>query len=45
VFPDRRGPAARRIEDNADATDVIEMMRLNYQRNVDRHGLPADARA
>ena len=30
VFPDRRGPAARRIEDEADVQDVIRMMRLNY---------------
>ena len=32
VFPDRRGPAARRIEDEADVGDVIRMMRLNYER-------------
>lgn len=32
VFPDRRGPAARRIEDQADVDDVIELMRLGYQR-------------
>src|SRR5438045_6096068 len=31
VFPDRRGPAARRIEDEADVQDVIRMMRLNYE--------------
>jgi luciferase-like monooxygenase len=34
VFPDRRGPAARRIEDDADVTDVIELMRINYERVV-----------
>jgi hypothetical protein len=32
VFPDRRGPAARRIENDADVNDVIELMRLNYER-------------
>ncbi|HET9103906.1 MAG TPA: luciferase family protein [Solirubrobacteraceae bacterium] len=32
VFPDRRGPAARRIEGPADVQDVIAMMRLNYER-------------
>lgn len=32
VFPDRRGPAARRIETTADIQDVIALMRLNYGR-------------
>ena len=32
VFPERVGPAARRIEDDADVRDVIELMRLNYER-------------
>lgn len=45
VFPDRRGPAARRIENDADVRDAIELMRLNYQRIVERHGLPAAAPA
>jgi hypothetical protein len=27
-----RGPAARRIEDDADVHDVIALMRLNYDR-------------
>jgi hypothetical protein len=40
VFPDREGPAARRIEDAADVLDVIELMRLNYNRVIARHGLP-----
>jgi Family of unknown function (DUF5519) len=43
VFPDKVGPAARRIESEADVRDVIELMRLNYQRVVTRHGLPAAA--
>jgi Family of unknown function (DUF5519) len=32
VFPDRHGPAARRIETPSDVADVIELMRLNYDR-------------
>src|SRR4051794_33953376 len=32
VFPDKQGPAARRIEDDADVRDVIALMRLNYDR-------------
>jgi len=40
VFPDAIGPAARRIDDDEDVRDVIELMRLNYDRIVARHGLP-----
>jgi Family of unknown function (DUF5519) len=43
VFPDKEGPAARRIEDDADIRDVIALMRLNYDRVVARYGLPAEA--
>jgi hypothetical protein len=32
VFPGRQGPAARRIENEADVIDVIELLRMNYQR-------------
>jgi hypothetical protein len=32
VFPGRVGPAARRIETDDDVRDVIEMMRINYER-------------
>jgi hypothetical protein len=32
VFPGRVGPAARRIESEADVRDVIALMRLNYDR-------------
>jgi hypothetical protein len=32
VFPGREGPAARRIEDDSDVDDVIELLRLNYVR-------------
>jgi hypothetical protein len=38
VFPDKIGPAARRIESDADARDVIVLMRLNYDRAVARSG-------
>jgi hypothetical protein len=40
VFPGKAGPAARKIENEADTRDVIELMRLNYDRAVARHGLP-----
>ena len=36
VFPETEGPAARRIVDDADVRDVIELMRLNYDRAVTR---------
>jgi hypothetical protein len=32
VFPQRHGPAARRILSDRDIGDVIELMRLNYDR-------------
>ncbi len=41
VFPGRVGPAARAIENEADVEDVIRLLRLNYDRLVARHGLPA----
>jgi hypothetical protein len=37
---DSPGLVARRIDDQADVRDVIELMRLNYERIVDRHGVP-----
>ena len=43
VFPGRQGPAARRIENEEDVREVIELLRLNYDRAVDRHGVPAEA--
>jgi hypothetical protein len=39
VFPGKAGPAARRIEDDADVQEVIELMRLNYDRIVAGRGL------
>lgn len=43
VFPGRAGPGSRRIETDDDVRDVIALMRLNYDRVVERDGLPADA--
>jgi hypothetical protein len=43
VFPGKPGPAARRIEADEDVADVIEMMRLNYDRIVAAHGVPEPA--
>lgn len=34
VFPDRRGPAARRIHDERDERDVIALLRINYERRT-----------
>jgi hypothetical protein len=31
VFPGRHGPAARRIEGDADVDDVIALLRINYE--------------
>jgi hypothetical protein len=43
VFPGRPGFAARRIESDEDVHDVIALLRLNYDRAVARHGVPAEA--
>jgi hypothetical protein len=40
VFPGRPGYAARLIETEDDVRDVIALLRLNYDRAVQRHGLP-----
>jgi len=42
VFPGRAGPGARRIEGQADVEDVVALLRLNYDRLVARHGVPAE---
>ena len=44
VFPGKPGPAARAIADEADVRDVIELLRLNYDRAVARDGLPESPR-
>jgi hypothetical protein len=41
VFPGRPGFGARRIETEDDVDDVIALMRMNYDRVVERHGVPA----
>ena len=43
VFPGKPGPAARAIASEDDVRDVIELMRLNYDRIVERYGAPAEA--
>jgi hypothetical protein len=43
VFPGKPGFATRRIETDEDVQDVIAMLRINYERVVARHGLPAEA--
>ena len=45
VFPGREGPAARRIDGDADVEDVIALMRRNYDAAVDRGGRAAEAAA
>ena len=45
VFPGKPAMAARRIEDDDDVRDVIELMRLNYDRIVARYGLSSPATA
>jgi Family of unknown function (DUF5519) len=39
VFPGKIGPAARRIDSEEDVRDVIELLRLNYERARARRGL------
>jgi hypothetical protein len=41
VFPGKPGFAARRIGNEDDVRDVIALLRLNYDRVVARHGVPA----
>ena len=43
VFPGKPGPSARQIESEDDVRDVIELLRLNYERIVERNGVPEDA--
>ncbi len=40
VFPGKPGYASRAIENDADVEDVIELIRLNYDRVIEKHGLP-----
>jgi hypothetical protein len=41
VFPGKDGMAARGIETREDVDEVIELMRINYDRIVARYGLPS----
>ncbi len=43
VFPGKPGFAARRIENEGDVRDAIALLRINYERAVERHGLPTGA--
>lgn len=40
VSPGKPGFAARAMQDEADVQDVITMLRINYERVVEKHGLP-----
>jgi hypothetical protein len=40
VFPGKPGYAARRLETEDDVRDAIALLRLNYDRAVEQHGLP-----
>ena len=40
VFPGKPGFAARRIESQEDVDDVIALLRINYDRGIEKHGLP-----
>jgi hypothetical protein len=42
VAPDKPAWGARPIRDADDVRDVIAMMRLNYDRVIERYGLPAE---
>ena len=39
VFPGKPGPAARRIDGDDDVREVLDLMRLNYDRVVEKYGL------
>jgi hypothetical protein len=43
VFPGKPGWASRSINTEEDVRDVIALLRLNYDRAVERHGVPAPA--
>jgi hypothetical protein len=38
VFPDKQGPAARRLETDEDVREAIALLRLNYERALERVG-------
>ncbi len=43
VFPGKPGFAARTLENDDDVDDAIALLRLNYDRAVERHGVPGSA--
>jgi len=43
MFPGKAGICARRIETEDDVRDVIALLRLNYDRALERHGVPDEA--
>ena len=45
VFPGKPGPAARAIKSEDDVRDVIELLRLNYDRAMKRGGLQEKTKA
>ena len=40
VFPGKKGWASRKLEAEEDVRDAIALLRLNYDRAVERHGVP-----
>ena len=42
VFPGKPGYASRALETDADVEDAIALLRLNYDRAVERHGVPSN---
>lgn len=45
VFPGKPGYASRLLESEDDVADAIELLRLNYDRAVEKHGVPEPAGA
>jgi hypothetical protein len=45
VAPDKPAWGARPLETDEDVADVIAMMRMNYDRVVERYGLPEETPA
>jgi Family of unknown function (DUF5519) len=45
VFPGKSAMAARRIDSQKDVDEVIELMRINYDRIVARYGVSSPATA
>ena len=44
VFPGKPGYASRALATEADVEDAIALIRLNYDRSVERHGVPSTLR-